>query len=171
MAILVDMKIFTAKTRKRMSEAAKRRCTPEWRRAMSNRLIIPLPQGVVEGLYALGHTQAEIAKQLGVSQKAIWGFMRRLGLKARVAAKRDQRGSKNHQWKGDEASYSAMHNRLYSKFGKPKRCDECGTVDERKAYDWANLTGEYGDITDYRRLCRSCHCKYDKSRRSPANGE
>jgi hypothetical protein len=47
------------------------------------------------------------------------------------------------------------------KRGKPKRCEECGTTDPKKTYDWANQKGRYDDPQDYRRLCRSCHGKLD----------
>lgn len=121
----------------------------------------PLALDVVKGLYDVGQTQTEIARQLGVSQKVIWAFMRRNGIKARVAAKRDQWGERNHKWKGANASYAAMHYRLKARFGKPQRCDQCGITDKRRVYDWANLTGKFDDIADYRRLCRSCHWKLD----------
>lgn len=45
--------------------------------------------------------------------------------------------------------------------GRPKRCEECGTTDSLKTYDWANLNGKYEDLNDYKRMCRSCHWKYD----------
>jgi len=41
------------------------------------------------------------------------------------------------------------------------KCEECGTADPRRSYDWANLTGNFADVMDYRRLCRSCHWKLD----------
>lgn len=44
---------------------------------------------------------------------------------------------------------------------EPKRCDVCSTEEANKHYDWANLTGKYHDVTDYKRMCRSCHWKYD----------
>jgi predicted ArsR family transcriptional regulator len=54
----------------------------------------------VKAMYESGHTQAEIAEALGVTQKVVWRFMKNHGIKARVAAKRDQRGEKNAYWKG-----------------------------------------------------------------------
>ena len=33
---------------------------------------------------------------------------------------------------------------------------------EAKHYDYANLTGHYEDIDDYKPMCRSCHWRYDK---------
>ena len=31
-------------------------------------------------------------------------------------------------------------------------------------YDWANLTGDYADVSDFARMCRSCHRRYDNAR-------
>lgn len=115
----------------------------------------------VKTLYEAGHTQTEIGEIVGLSQKVIWNLMRNHGILARVAAKRDQRGDKNHMWKGSDASYTAFHTRLYKEYGKPTWCEECGTTDSNVTYDWANLTGRYDDIDDYKRLCRSCHSKLD----------
>lgn len=43
---------------------------------------------------------ALLAEFLGVSQKVVWRFMKNHGIKARVAAKRNQRGENNSYWKG-----------------------------------------------------------------------
>ena len=75
----------------------------------------------VRKLYVSGLTQSEISSQVGRSQKVVWNCMRRHGIAARIAAKRDQWGENNHQWKGDEASKIAFHKRLYSRFGKPEK--------------------------------------------------
>lgn len=121
-------------------------------------------------LYAAGKTQQEIAASLGVSQKAVFGAMRRHGIKARVAAKRDQWGSANHMWKGDGASKCALHRRLYSRYGKPKKCEVCGT-ESAKNYDYANLSGEYEALSDYIPMCRSCHWKFDRKHLNFQGGE
>lgn len=115
----------------------------------------------VARLYGGGMTQGEVGAALGVSQKVIWKLMVRSGIKARVAAKRDQTGERNSYWRGDNACYQAFHRRLYTKFGKPTKCAKCGT-DSAKHYDYANLSGRYEDITDYLPMCRSCHWKLDK---------
>ena len=119
----------------------------------------------MERLYKTGLTQLEIARQYGVSQKMVFGWFRKLGIKSRVAAKRNQWGELNHMWKGNDASYAAFHYRLDHKFGRPKKCSKCETTDETRIYDWANLTGRYEDIQDYKRMCRQCHRAYDKARR------
>lgn len=156
------VKQFSKTTRSRMSASAKQRCTPEWRQQVSERLATKLPKAEVVSLYQSGVTQTELAEYFGVTQKVIWGFMQRHGIKSRKAAKRNQWGSRNHMWKGDDASYKAMHQRLTKRFGQPQRCEVCGTTDKRRRYDWASLSGQYQDMGDYRRMCRSCHWKYDK---------
>ncbi len=114
----------------------------------------------VRGLYLVGHTQEEVGAIIGESQKVIWNLMRRHGLTARVAAKREQRGRANHMWKGDAAKYAALHLRVETARGKPSLCEDCGAT-TAKRFEWANLTGRYDDVNDYRRLCCSCHHKMD----------
>ena len=106
-------------------------------------------------------TQAEIGAHLGVGQHVIFNAMKRHGITARTAAKRNQWGEMNARWKGGEASKQAFHRRLYARYGKPIKCGKCGT-ESAKHYDYANLTGRYQDLSDYMPMCRSCHWKYDQ---------
>jgi rubrerythrin len=117
-----------------------------------------------------GMTQEEIAKKFGVSQKVIWRHMRNYGIKTRVAAKRDQRGSRNHMWKGKEASYKAFHQRLKENRGEARSygCSVCGTTSKDESYDWANLTGDYSNLNDFAPMCRKCHRQYDMARKKVA---
>lgn len=115
----------------------------------------------VSEMYSSGRTQEEIAESLSTSQKVIWNLMRRHGIQTRVPKKMNQYGEKNHMWKGEKASYKALHLRLYRRFGQPSECSKCGTTDSTKAYDWANRSGNYDDENDYIRVCRSCHWKMD----------
>jgi hypothetical protein len=114
----------------------------------------------VRRLYESGQTQDEIAVALGHSQKVIWNLMRRHGLCAREATPRDQRGPHNNAWKGDTATYQALHLRVQTARGVPSLCAHCGTTTARR-FEWANLTGRYEDTDDYVRLCCSCHHKMD----------
>ncbi len=116
----------------------------------------------VVSLYRSGMTQAEIANEMGVSQKVIFSRLKEIGFKCRASAPRNQKRELNNNWKGDDVTYSAFHLRLKSLHGSPKKCEVCGTTDKTKSYDWANLTGAYEDPKDYKRMCRSCHWKYDK---------
>lgn len=147
-----------------MSLSAKKRCNSEWRKLRSEMYRAKIDDQKLRQLYESGMTQAEVAACLGVTQKAIFNAMRRLGIQSRPAIKRNQRGSANDSWMGDGAGYQAFHRRLEAMFGKPKCCAVCGNT-SRRFYDWANLTGKYTDPMDYKRMCRSCHRKYDLSRR------
>lgn len=71
---------------------------------------------------------------------------------------------KNPKWKGDRVGYYALHAWIQRKIGKPKKCSSCGSED-RKRYEWANKSGQYKrDFSDWIRLCKPCHVKYDMSR-------
>lgn len=117
----------------------------------------------VKRMYEDGMTQTEIAKELNTTQKVIFNAFKRAGYKCRVAAKRNQRGERNHQWKGKNAVYSSMHERVYNLKGKPCYCEVCGTTDPNIRYEWANVSGDYNDVDGYKRMCVSCHRKFDKS--------
>lgn len=72
---------------------------------------------------------------------------------------------KQHQppnnWKGDKASYYAVHAWVARHRGRPQKCEHCGTT-EKKKYQWANKSHEYKrDLNDWIRLCVPCHKKYD----------
>lgn len=74
-------------------------------------------------------------------------------------------GANNHNWKGDEVGYSALHDWLRRILGTPKRCENCGTTRHSK-YEWANLSGKYKrDVSDWARLCKMCHVLIDNSAR------
>lgn len=164
------MKYFSKETRQKMSEAAKKRCTPEWRKAKSEAYSTKLPTDKVRMLYESGKTQMEIAEHFGTTQKVVWRFMWHNGIKARTAQKRNQFAENNDSWRGDEAGYQALHARLYRTKGQPNRCEWCGECSPNKTYDWANLSGNYADIDDYVRLCRSCHWKLDKKHKNFKGG-
>lgn len=132
---------------------------------MSNKYTaLPLPpKNEIEGLYHEKMlSQSEIATNYNTTQKVVFSWFKKLGIKSRVAKKRNQEGSKNSSWKGDKATYAALHYRVVSAKGRPKKCEECGTQDESKTYDWA-CVGDYKNTNDYKRMCRSCHWKHDKT--------
>ena len=114
----------------------------------------------IGGLYDSGMSQVELAKHYKVSQPHICRVMRKLGIKARVAKKRNQLGENNSSWKGNKAGYAALHYRVEKVRGKPQKCDVC-LENKKQKYEWANLTGKYEDVEDYKRMCCSCHAKYD----------
>lgn len=65
----------------------------------------------------------------------------------------------NVNWKGDGASYVALHQWIRRKLGKPQICIHCGTAEKLQ---WANKSHKYfRAIEDWISLCRFCHRKYD----------
>jgi hypothetical protein len=62
-------------------------------------------------------------------------------------------------------AYHAAHRKVESARGKPRRCSDCLTSDPDKIYEWASLTGDYANVMDYKRLCRTCHRRFDKARK------
>lgn len=77
------------------------------------------------------------------------------------------RGENSPNWKGDDVGITALHNWVERELGKPKKCEHCGDTSKRK-YDWANKSQEYKrELTDWIRLCRACHTKYDYPTRQP----
>lgn len=73
-------------------------------------------------------------------------------------------GEKNHQWKGEKATYNAIHHWVYRWKGQPRLCEKCGRKDlSKNRYHWANKDHTYKRILDdYIRLCDVCHWAYDK---------
>ena len=113
-----------------------------------------------KSLYESGLTQGEVAQKLGVTQKVIYSRFKEIGYKCRVAKKRNQTGMNNHSWKGENAGYAAFHYRVQKLRGTPSACSMCET-NTAKRFEWANVTGDYSNIYDYVRLCKSCHSKFD----------
>lgn len=70
-------------------------------------------------------------------------------------------GDKNGMWKGDDVGYQPLHAWVRRQLGNPQHCENCDTTTAKK-FEWANLSGQYKrDITDWARLCTSCHRVYD----------
>ncbi len=73
-------------------------------------------------------------------------------------------------WKGDEVGYDALHDWV-QKYGSLKYgnkinvCEHCGETKIGKyKMDWASKEHKYiRDLSEWLRLCRKCHAKYDKS--------
>lgn len=113
-------------------------------------------------LYESGMTIIEVADKLNTTKKILYNHFKRNNYRCRPAIKRNQFRENNSSWKGDDVTYSAFHCRVKAVYGKPLKCEVCGTEDKNKTYDWA-CVGDYKSIKDYRRMCRSCHWKHDKT--------
>lgn len=75
-------------------------------------------------------------------------------------------GKSHPNWKGEKAKYSAFHMRVREKRGLANKCDVCGLNSPKHRYEWANLTGNYADIFDYKMMCCSCHTIFDNKKRT-----
>jgi len=65
-------------------------------------------------------------------------------------------------WKGNNVGYFGLHQWVGRKLGRPTKCQHCGIDYKNKRYYWANISREYKrDLSDWVRLCASCHKRYD----------
>lgn len=69
-------------------------------------------------------------------------------------------------YKEKDITYSGAHQRVSRYRKKRGVCEECGCNGVDIIYDWANISGKYWDVDDYRELCRSCHIKQDRNSES-----
>ena len=107
-------------------------------------------------------TLSEIGKEAGVSALTVMRALDATGIQRRGPKEKNmKRGPSNGTWKGGDASYSAMHKRVYKILGKADHCEECKRSDDGTVYNWANLTGKLDDPKDYASLCRKCHMAFD----------
>ena len=114
-------------------------------------------------MYAAGHTIAEVQGALPAGFKAQRIIERHVPVR-RTAAKRDQRGPRNHMWKSTPG-YQAAHLRLGDERGS---CTDCG----EPAQHWSYVGGCAEELTDnsltycthqnhYEPRCVACHQTYD----------
>lgn len=65
--------------------------------------------------------------------------------------------------KSGTTEYRIIHFWVERQLGKPSVCENCGIIDAKK-YGWANLSGQYKqDVSDWARLCTTCHNLIDKN--------
>lgn len=79
-------------------------------------------------------------------------------------------GEKHFAWKGDKASYEAIHTWVKNHKGNPVKCEVCSkegcrlesSKNKRWNLQWANKSGKYlRDLDDWVGLCVPCHSKFD----------
>lgn len=72
------------------------------------------------------------------------------------------KGERSYLWKGQGASYNVIHRWLSHWYGRPSKCEICGTTKSKK-FEWANISGKYiRDRADFKRVCISCHRVMDR---------
>ena len=68
---------------------------------------------------------------------------------------------KSWAWKGDKVGKSALHDWIKKHLGRPDKCEHCKAINNKK-FQWANKSQKYRRIlSDWIRLCSTCHAKYD----------
>ncbi len=68
-------------------------------------------------------------------------------------------GTKNHNWKGDEVSYRALHFWVRRNKPIPKKCGIC---DKEKKLQASNISGKYMRVlSDWEYICARCHVYKD----------
>lgn len=115
-------------------------------------------------LYQSGNSMRTIARLAGTTKYRVETILLRQRVKIRP--QRFAPGPGNPRWGGDQVGYSAFHNRVWRARGMPQHCTRCEASGPGREYQWANLTGNYADIWDYARMCRTCHNRYDAARRA-----
>lgn len=89
---------------------------------------------------------------------------------------RDGRGEQSRQWRGDDAGYVAVHDRIRRQRGLPTEypCADCGGPAKQWAYDHKDpnerIAIDHGkpkpystDVSRYQPLCLRCHRRLDHS--------
>lgn len=78
----------------------------------------------------------------------------------------EQAEENNPNWKGDMVGYHGLHFWVRKHLGKPDACEHCGKSGlTGKKIHWANKSGKYlRKITDWLRLCVSCHKTFDSAK-------
>jgi len=73
------------------------------------------------------------------------------------------KGSKHHNWAGNEVSYTALHDWVRRRLFKPEFCMLC---EIKSPFELANISGKYKrDLTDWLWLCSKCHRIFDNQQR------
>lgn len=75
-----------------------------------------------------------------------------------VAGFRDER---NPAWRGTEVGYRAGHLRVRRERGAATECTIPDCASGSRTFQWASLTGNWADSSDYRAMCVFHHRAYD----------
>lgn len=123
-------------------------------------------------MYESGQTLTSVGASFGITRQSVTVKLKAAGVVLRGHARPA----------AEPFSYQFLHARVKAARGAPQTCEECGTSDPSKRYEWASISRNYADVYDYKRLCKRCHIRFDNipqkaaaTRRlrswSPARGE
>lgn len=102
----------------------------------------------------------ELCVHYNVGVTLLWKWLSYHGIKNKKKISQP-RLSLSPNWIGDNIGYQGAHRRVRIIRGTPNICEICKTKDPLKFYDWANITGNFKNIMDYKRMCRKCHRIFD----------
>ena len=104
------------------------------------------------------HTK-ETRQKISIAHKGkVWTESQRKAILPKL-----RRGENHPFWKGENATYGAIHDWVYRWKGKPLICEFCG---EKNKLHWASKDHKYKRIMgDWISLCVSCHKYYDLERK------
>lgn len=70
----------------------------------------------------------------------------------------------------DRKLYSAIHVWLRNRYGRPQICEGTDCTNISRRYEWAKVQGKTYDFKrkNFKRLCHSCHMKYDSTEKTKA---
>lgn len=162
-------KPFSEKTRRQMSESRKGKPSPALGRKMSDEEKVrrsQIAKAYGFGLWMKGKKLDEKTKQkLSEQRKGIPKPSETVDKMRQNNARywQDKRENESAHWKGDEVGYSGLHQWVKRQLGTPNTCEHCKKSGlSSKAIHWANKSQQYKrDLSDWIRLCASCHKKYD----------
>lgn len=76
-----------------------------------------------------------------------------------VKAQQPWNKGKPSKFRKEYPGYDAIHDWAERWLKKDKSCEKCNS---ERSVEWANKTGLYlRNSTDWMRLCKKCHCRYD----------
>lgn len=122
----------------------------------------------------------EIAEQFNLTRQGIIFWLKKFKIKRRTTSNAQKlalkkgrakihgfnikpyapKGSKSHNWKGNNASYGSIHSHIRRLKGDPTKCEKCGKKDSRIELSFNHSLGDYTrNPEDYKYLCSSCHIK------------
>ena len=126
---------------------------------MSRKRKLP-PIETLKADYESGKLLKEIAERYGVVISAVYYALKRAGVPRRTRPASNTSLATVRTSKAISNTYQRAHYKVRKIRGKPSLCEQCGTT-TAKRFDWANISGNYDDPSDYIRLCKKCHYKHD----------
>lgn len=103
-------------------------------------------------------TRAKISEKLRGENHPLYG--KNHSIESKKKMREAKIGEKNHNWKGENVGYQAIHWWILQKKPKPNLCEQCN---QNEPYDLSSKNHTYSrKLKEWEWLCRSCHSKNDK---------